>query len=179
MVPTAQPPPVESVDGTLGPGDGNVGTLPVSGSSSSTSSGASASSSSTVTSSSTFSSSSGTEDDSSECCEPASPHDAGEDKSKVPDYIDGSRLTCEDRVAKSGYFRHILECKHHSGERCKKHRNAGPSQTQNFGKFEPIAYLAVWQSLGCSFGSRRDHLSRRLRVPLDLQEKWLRDHGYL
>lgn len=105
---------------------------------------------------------------------------AGEedDSIEMPSHLGGGRLHFEDCFATWGYYRFILQCAHHPN--CQKKRNGGVAQTANFGVYEPLGYLAVWQDMGSSATCTQEvHNARAFEVPLEPQRRWLVEHGYI
>ena len=113
--------------------------------------------------------------------------ESGSDSSSAPDEIvhslvidpvpldlDGARLRFE--ASTHGYDRYIITCRYHHG--CMKHRNRGRAQCKNFGAWEPLAFLAVWESRGmdCEPGEHVDLIGQP-RVTLEEVQDWLRAHG--
>ena len=97
-----------------------------------------------------------------------------------PGAIDGARLLWEDQTGMAaGYRRLRICCTRHHG--CDKRRNIGPKTCKNFGKFEPLAYLALWHQRGLSdplCSTIADH--RKIKnIPKEALRTWLQEHGYM
>jgi hypothetical protein len=94
----------------------------------------------------------------------------------MPDFIDGGRLTLEDRSATWGYVRLCLKCASHP--KCIKKRAIGAAQRRHFGQHEPLGYLGAWQSMGGEV-DRATHKARDFNVPLERQRQWLAENDLL
>eukprot|EP00971_Amphidinium_carterae_P348427 6490482-Amphidinium_carterae.2 len=78
-----------------------------------------------------------------------------------PTEFDGLRIS-QDQHA--GYTRLMITCRHnhdtHKAElACRKYRNVGRKQTENFGRLEPVAYLGAWSRTAERFDDRDSHVA--------------------
>ena len=82
----------------------------------------------------------------------------------------GCKLRFEDRTHASGHYaRLIITCPHHDD--CHKRRNVGRRQCLNYGRREPLAFLAAWVQSGPVCHNAAQH---RTHVPtLEQQRAWL------
>ena len=58
---------------------------------------------------------------------------------------------------------------------CKKYRNDHGAQKQFLGKWEPIAYLAVWAQMGRNKDSTYDHVFKT-EPDLEDMRQWIADN---
>jgi hypothetical protein len=91
----------------------------------------------------------------------------------IPSHVDGARIRFENY--RGVYERYIITCTHHAN--CSKSRNCGGAQVRNFGEWEPLAYLAVWNAKGTDF-SPETHVEGA-RPTLQEIRAWLDEHGKL
>ena len=98
----------------------------------------------------------------------------------VPRYVDASPLVFEGSVATLEYRRFKLRCKWH--EACVKTRAGGLGRRRHLGRLEPVAYVAVWQSLGATAGcpDAKAHKAPAVapRITVEAQPLWLAESGY-
>jgi len=95
----------------------------------------------------------------------------------LPARIDGAKIRHENyEDYRVEYSRYELRCSWHPD--CSKMRGSGPEQCKHYGKWEPIAFLAVWNSRGEDCEAA-DHNRIRPLPSLSEIEAWLVANGKL
>ena len=89
----------------------------------------------------------------------------------LPKYVGGARIRFDKFYDQ--YSRYIITCTHHWG--CEKKRGCGIEQTKNFGPWEPIAYLAVWERHGSHTSVERHNPD--VKPSLEEIREWLVANG--
>ena len=91
-----------------------------------------------------------------------------------PLHIGPCRVRLECHRGRTRYDRLSITCAFHYS--CEKKRGLGEAQTSHFGPREPLAFLAVWASVGGQYGSREAHV-RDARPTKAQIEQWLQDNS--
>ena len=102
----------------------------------------------------------------------------------APLVIDEMVFHLEDRSDSTDqhYVRYRLSCPlsstlHCAKQPCMKRRNIGSQQCFNFGRWEPVGYLACWHRARDRFPDKASHME--YEPPLKDVEAWLADRGYI
>ena len=80
----------------------------------------------------------------------------GDQVNEFPTHVEGVRIARETRVGV--YDRLIVKCPRVEHGQCSRRRNCGAMQCRNFGKLEPVAFLALWLRQAQHIATKEEHM---------------------